>query len=122
MEKFMEIGQQWSEVSKKLRKECEKYLKKVLEKTKDKRISWEWQELEELGVYEISVSYDGGRHPEYASDCYANVYGVHINKSGKLCIELKEEYDYEIERVNTLEVYDLAFKVAEYLAAKEDEE
>lgn len=120
MEKFLEIGEQWSELSKKLRKESEKYLKKVLQKADGKRINLDWEELEELDLNEISVSYDGGNHPEYASDCFATVEGVHITKNGKLCVEVEEEYDYEVDRITTSELYDVAFLVSEYLEAKEE--
>ena len=41
----------------------------------------------------IYISYDGGAHPEYASNAFSTVYDVHLNDKGdiELCIEETDE-------------------------------
>lgn len=121
-EKFLEIGKKWSEISDQLREESVNYLERVLKEQDGQRLSWNWEELENLGIGSVTVSYDGGNHPEYASDCFCTVEGVHINKkNGKVCVDIEESSEYSVDRISVDEVYDVAWIVSEYLALKDEQ-
>lgn len=50
------------------------------------------------------IAYDGGRHPEYASDLYNTVYGVLIKK-GEFYVNTEEDSEYPMKYLTTAEVY-----------------
>lgn len=90
----------------KIRKECENYIKSVLD-AHDGNIDFDDYDVD----YYISVVYDGGNHPEYASNAFSTVNGVFINKRGVISLNTEDCSDYELEDVSWEEVYD----IAEYL-------
>lgn len=108
---FISVGKRWDRLSSILNAESEKFIKSVLEEQDGKRIEWESEECEKLCEYQggISVTYDGGNHPEYASDAYSRVYAVYLDENGKICLEIEDSEEYELERVQSVgEVYDVA--------------
>lgn len=70
----------------------------------------------------LSVSYDGGGHPEYASNCYSDVYNVHIDNNGCLCAEIEECDHYDFERMNTLDIMAIAEAIHDSAVPRLDEE
>lgn len=58
----------------------------------------------------MSVSYDGGNHPEYASNVFSMVYSVYL-KNGEIFLNIQDCDEYEIDRVD----YDDVFAIAEVL-------
>ena len=58
----------------------------------------------------MSVSYDGGNHPEYASNVFSMIYSVYL-KNGEIFLNIQDCDEYEIDRVD----YDDVFAIAEVL-------
>ena len=98
--KFEEVADKFFEASRELRKECIKYIKSVVKKYK----TLDFSDCE----YNICVPYDGGNHPEYASNCFSDVYSVSLNDKGNIVLEIEDCDEYDIEDVPTEQVYDLA--------------
>lgn len=71
----------------------------------------------------ISISYDGGRHPEYASNLYADVYSVKATmvkgweskeEKKSFSVEIEETDDYNENRMN----YDDVEQVFDFVCDK----
>ena len=74
----------------------------------------------------FSISYDGGRHPEYASNLYADVYSVKATmvkrweseeEKKSFSVEIEETDDYKENRMN----YDDVEQVFDFVCAKYEE-
>ena len=100
MEKFQKVAEKWIEARKELRKECEDFLKHIL-KANNNRI--EWESDEEM----VCVTYDGGSHPEYASNAFSMVSSVYTGKDGKILLDTEDDSEYNLDNVPTHEVYGL---------------
>ena len=84
----------------KVREYSEKYIKKVLEENGG---SIDLDNDDDC----ISVSYDGGNHPEYASNCFSMVYDVYL-EDGDIYLNTEDCDKYPIENLNWDEVYNIA--------------
>ena len=82
-----------------LRKECLAYLRNIVSKHNN---SYEFD-----NDYMITVSYDGGNHPEYASNVYSKVHRIYI-KDDKLLFDIDDEYGYSEDRITTYELFSIA--------------
>ena len=82
-----------------LRKECLAYLRNIVSKHNN---SYEFD-----NNYMITVSYDGGNHPEYASNVYSKVHRIYI-KDDKLLFDIDDEYGYSEDRITTYELFSIA--------------
>jgi hypothetical protein len=91
-----------------IRKNCETFLKKVL---KEEGGSIDLTDFES----NISVTYDGGNHPEYASNAFSIVEGVYLDEKGNIVLQTEDCSEYPIENINWSEVYDVAAFVREYI-------
>ena len=83
---------------------CETYIKRFLEANGG---SADFTKCEEM----VTVTYDGGNHPEYASDCFSTVNGVFFDKDGDIALNIEDCSNYPIENINWDDVYN----VAEYI-------
>jgi hypothetical protein len=101
---FQKTGEKIEKLLPKLRQECLAFLSEEL--SKKGSICFDDDAPDDFDP--IYVSYDGGAHPEYASNAFSTVYDVHLNDKGdiELCIEETDEYG--IDRCTTMEVYDIA--------------
>lgn len=89
---------------------CIKYLTDVLHKNGNK-INWRGNEdIQES----VTVSYDGGNHPEYASNVYSTVYGVEIDEKGFITLDTEDCGEYEISYVSTMELVDICIFIDTY--------
>ena len=63
------------------------------------------------------VTYDGGNHPEYASNAFSTVYAIRKNEHyGNIGLEIDETDFYDIDRVvDVAELSYLAENVGEYI-------
>lgn len=82
-----------------LRKECLAYLRNIVSKHNN---SYEFD-----NDYMVTVSYDGGNHPEYASNVYSQVHRIYI-KDDKLLFDIDDEYGYSEDRITTYELFSIA--------------
>jgi hypothetical protein len=80
-------------------------------------------EVDYDGDEPFSISYDGGRHPEYASNLYADVYSVKATmvksweseeEKKSFSVEIEETDDYKENRMN----YDDVEQVFDFVCEK----
>jgi len=90
-----------------IRKNCEEYIKIVL-KENNGHIDFDDYDTDDV----VSVPYDGGNHPEYASNCFSTVNGVFMHKNGYICLDTEDCDCYPLSDVDWDDVYD----VAEYIS------
>lgn len=72
-------------------------------------IEFDYDVIEDI----LSVTYDGGAHPEFASNAFSSVYGIFKNKKGKICLCTEDCEEYEIDSINDDEIYDVAMFIYE---------
>lgn len=84
-----------------IRKKCETYIKMVL---KENNGSLDCTESENM----ISVTYDGGNHPEYASTAFSMVEGISLDKNDNIILQIEDCSEYPIQNINWDEVFDVA--------------
>jgi hypothetical protein len=84
-----------------IRKKCETYIKMVL---KENNGSLDCTESENM----ISVTYDGGNHPEYASTAFSMVEGISLDENNNIILQIEDCSEYPIENINWDEVFDVA--------------
>jgi hypothetical protein len=77
----------------KLREICVDILTSILKDIPDNKI--DFNEYEDVNP---TIGYDGGRHPEYASNMFADVWGIRLQR-GKIVFEIDEDDSYEIDKV-----------------------
>lgn len=111
MEKFIELGEKIEDLNIELRKECVNFLKEIL---KDEIPLVLLTDDDETSFY-VSVTYDGGNHPEYASNAYSMVYSVWM-KDEQIYLELDDCDEYGIDRVETMELYNVCCTIKEALS------
>lgn len=67
------------------------------------------------------VTYDGGRHPKYASNAFSIVNNIHIDDNGTIRIDCEDCKDYELSRVtSTDERRDLLRAVLSVIEEEDD--
>lgn len=71
---------------------------------------------DEFDILPMAVAYDGGNHPDYASQMFSEVKSVSINKRGELVFELDDEVDVCYDRL----LYDDIVMVFETLVLWQD--
>jgi hypothetical protein len=86
-----------------IRENCEEYIKIVL-KENNGNIDFDDYDPDTF----VSVPYDGGNHPEYASNCFSTVYGVFIHKDGDICLNTEDCDCYPLSDVDWDDVYNVA--------------
>lgn len=84
-----------------IRKKCETYIKMVL---KENNGSLDCTESENM----ISVTYDGGNHPEYASTAFSMVEGISLDENDNIILQIEDCSEYPIQNINWDEVFDVA--------------
>ncbi len=102
MEKFIKTGEKYADILKQLSKECTDYLKKMVKENGD-------IEFGEDDPF-ITVTYDGGRHPECWANPYSQLYRIYV-KDDKLMFDLEDTDEYDDFRVPVDELYDIASTV-----------
>lgn len=89
-----------------IREKSESFIKSVLEENGGS-LDFDDYDVENW----VSVPYDGGNHPEYASDCFSTVNGVFFDRDGDIALNIEDCENYPIENINWDDVYN----VAEYI-------
>ena len=91
-------SEQYRELAIQLRKECEDYLKEVVTAFGVVPLRECVCDMDCDGA-NAYVVYDGGNHPEYASNGCSDVIDVHLYKDGSVCVNIEDCEDYDIDRV-----------------------
>ena len=105
MKEIIKFKESILETERKIKNGCLDYLKKVL-KENGGEISCNVED--EF----LTVPYDGGRHPEYASNEFSNVDAIYL-KDDKVFLSIEETDEYEIDRINDDDLYNVAMFVYE---------
>lgn len=109
-ESFKEASKKYYEcveIKRKIKEVSIKTIKAVLSKADGNSV-----EIDDVNM--MSVPYDGGNHPEYASNCYSRLNSVYL-KDGGIFLDIEDCDEYEIERIDDDDV----FAIAEVLVAQE---
>lgn len=96
-------------VTSEARMNCADYLKWAVKKYGKKdtdangKVTFTLEFDTEYDDQNITIAYDGGNHPEYASNCYSSVYAV------RLCLDditfyIEDSNDYDLDRVETADL------------------
>ena len=101
---------------KEVRKESIEYLREVV---KENNGYFDLTEYDDFGS--VCVTYDGGNHPEYASNAFSTVQAVKLDE-GKLVLETEDTDWYDTEDVETFELYGVADFINMIIQCKETEE
>lgn len=109
------LNRERNELDKKLRLDVTEYLKGL---PFDAYGTFEFDEDYES----VCVTYDGGNHPEYASNAFAYVMGVAKDKDGDIGLILDEDDFYSLDRITDIgEVSYLVEVIDDVLKDKEQE-
>lgn len=99
MEKCNSIFEKWINVNNELRNACIEYLNSILDKVP-------FNVIEIDDDYPVSCAYDGGNHPEYNSNCFSKVLGVHKNpKNNNIYLDIEDADNYSIDSVSAETLY-----------------
>lgn len=112
MEKFQKTANKWFKLQNELRKECIEFLEKTL-KANNNHLEWDDSELDSS----VCVTYDGGNHPEYASNAFSTITAVNLGENG-ITLEIEDCPEYWLDDVSTDEVWALCDFIDEYLLEK----
>lgn len=96
-------------VASEARTNCAAYLKWAVKKYGKKntdangKVTFTLEFDTEYDDQNITITYDGGNHPEYASNCFSSVYAV------SLCLDditfnIEDSSNYDIDRVETVDL------------------
>ena len=105
--KVSKIYYDWVEIRGKIGEYSLEIIKSVLSKADGNSV-----EINEDNM--MCVPYDGGNHPEYASNCNSRLNSVYL-KDGEIFLDIEDCDEYEIDRINDDDV----FAIAEVLVAQE---
>lgn len=102
--KVFQTIDQYYDICREVKKECVSYLAEVAKYWgKDGfpllKISREFDVIES----DVCVVYDGGNHPEYASNACSEVYTVFANDNGMVSLHTEDCADYEQDRIETVD-------------------
>ena len=93
---------------KEIKKRSINYLKRILKKRDGKRLELLDECGENWGGQFIAVTYDGGRHPEYNANICSQVKAVFLGKDGNVYLDIDDDDEYSIDRLNWNEIFDVA--------------
>ncbi len=113
MKKAIELWGQITPMLKNVEDECLAYIKGELEKAEDNYISFLDEDGEPIGGDMVCVTYDGGRHPEYASNAFDMVKGVYLKRhEGRnetlIMLDTEDDDEYYIGNIEVGEIYGVA--------------
>ena len=108
MKKTIELFESIQPVREQIRKRCISYLKRVLKKREGKSILLYDEDGDAIDDEYVTVTYDGGRHPEYDSNAFSNVGAVYLDEKGNIMLDTDDCDEYEIDNITWDELYTLA--------------
>ena len=100
MEKFKKTSGRYYKVQNQLRNDCVDYLIRKLEENGN-HIDWDDKDLD----CSVTISYNGGNHPEYASNLYSTLTGIDLDENGNITFDIEDCSEYDVDDVSTDELY-----------------
>lgn len=113
MKKAIELWEKITPMMREVKSECLAYIKGELEKAENNYISFLDEDGEPIGGDMVCVTYDGGRHPEYASNAFDIVRGVYLKyhegrKETLIMLDTDDDDEYYIGNIEIGEIYGVA--------------
>lgn len=98
-----------------MRKHCLDMLKEICNRTDSKEISLEKFKKYccDCGMGWPVLAYDGGNHPEYASNLYSTIDGFSL-VNDKIVFDIEDDPSYDEDRVTTTELIEFCDYIIEY--------
>lgn len=114
-EMFEKTAKEYFNISRDLRHICLDMLKKICDRTETKKISLDKFKnyLRDVGSPDFTIVYDGGNHPEYASNIFSTVDGFYIQNE-IVIFDIEDDPHYDESRVFTPDIIDLCEMIIEY--------
>ena len=116
MEKYIELSEKAYDILREARKAAIEYITRMLKKHGGK-IDFDFNYDRE----NICVMYDGGNHPEYASNCFSTVYSV-FEKEGELYLNIEDCSAYDFDSMGTDDIITVADAIHDSADQRLDEE
>lgn len=104
MEELEKVFGEWCLKNRELYETSEKVIREQLAKVPKQRTRINQDE------YPCCVVYDGGNHPEYASNAFSDVICVYI-KDDKVYLETEDTDEYSIVNLSASELYEVAYSL-----------
>lgn len=120
---YNDLAEDFASIKVELRSQILSTMKIILENGGDK-MSEDYDFLETYGYScgTPTVAYDGGRHPEYASNAFSQVSGAFL-EDGKIYIICEDCDEYSVDRIWSLdELIAILDMLIAYMEEKEDNE
>ena len=120
-DKIISLIGEWQDVSKNLINGLNEMFILILNEN-NKSIDWE-EVLPDLPET-VTVSFDGGNHPEYASNVFSTVYGVKLceeNEKQTIYFNIEDDDEYCIDRIpleERLGIYQFMLNYADEIGIK----
>lgn len=100
MEKYQKTFEEIHPLLERMREECFEFLNRVLDENPD---GFDLKEYEDNGGMLVCVTYDGGSHPEYASNAFSQVLSVTKRNDGSIIVETEDD-DIKADCLDTMEI------------------
>ena len=100
MKEIIENWEKRNALERQIKKGCMEYIKAELEK--------HGNSIDLTETDGVCVMYDGGNHPEYASNAFSSVYSVFM-KDGDIYLETEDCSQYDIDSITLDNLFDVAF-------------
>lgn len=112
---FVAARNEFTAAREKMRTQCLDMLKVICNRTDSKEINLDKfkEYCCDCGMGYPTIAYDGGRHPEYASNLYSTVNGFSL-VNGKIVFDIEDCDSYSEDRVTTTELTELCDYLIEY--------
>jgi len=99
------VEQEFSHIKSDLRTKVINLMVAIVQKYNGKVDFYENEEFREecsFAIGCVTITYDGGRHPEYATNAFSEVFGVYLDNN-KIFIDCEDCDAYSIDRIWSLD-------------------
>lgn len=62
----------------------------------------------------VSVPYDGGNHPEYASNVFSTVNEIYLDLDGEIMLNIEDVDRYSVDNISTGDLYNIVDLIIKY--------
>ena len=104
MEKYQKTFEEITPLLKRMREECFEFLNRALSEHPN---GFGLKEFEDNSGVSVCVTYDGGNHPEYNSNCFSQVNAAYL-KGNDIYLDIDETDEYSIDNIDIQDVENIA--------------